>query len=47
MLHPQVPDKLRGTFLGMCSDPIIEHLVKLGVSAVEVLPIHYSPMIAI
>ncbi len=43
MLHPKVPDELRGTFLGMCSDPIVEHLVKLGVSAVEVLPIHYFP----
>lgn len=43
MLHPQVPENLRGTFLGMCSEPIVEHLVKLGVSAVEVLPIHFFP----
>ncbi|WP_377293760.1 glycogen debranching protein GlgX [Rhizobium sp. SG2393] len=41
MTHPHVPDELRGTFLGMCSDPIIEHLTKLGITAVEVLPIHY------
>ncbi|MFB2553537.1 glycogen debranching protein GlgX [Ensifer soli] len=39
MTHPQVPERLRGTFLGMCSEPIIDHLVKLGVSAVELLPI--------
>ncbi len=41
MLHPDVPDELRGTFLGMASDPIVDHLVKLGVSAVELLPIQY------
>lgn len=41
MTHPKVPDKLRGTFLGMCSDPIIDHLTKLGISAVELLPIQY------
>ncbi|QRM57390.1 glycogen debranching protein GlgX [Sinorhizobium sp. BG8] len=41
MTHPGVPEKLRGTFLGMCSDPIIEHLTKLGISAVELLPIQY------
>ena len=39
MTHPDVPDKLRGTFLGMCSEPIIEHLTKLGISAIELLPI--------
>lgn len=43
MTFPGVPDELRGTFLGMCSDPIIEHLTKLGVSAVELLPIQYFP----
>lgn len=41
MQHPGVPDHLRGTFLGMASDPIIEHLLKLGISAVELLPIQY------
>ena len=41
MTHPKVPDRLRGTFLGMCSEPIIEHLTKLGISAVELLPVQY------
>lgn len=41
MLHPDVPDHLRGTFLGMACDPIVDHLVKLGISAVELLPIQY------
>ncbi|KQV70509.1 glycogen debranching protein GlgX [Rhizobium sp. Root1220] len=43
MTHPKVPDRLRGTFLGMCSDPIVDHLVSLGISAVELLPIQYFP----
>ncbi|MBB3962542.1 glycogen debranching protein GlgX [Rhizobium metallidurans] len=43
MTHPDVPDELRGTFLGMCSEPIIDHLTKLGISAVELLPIQHFP----
>ncbi|MDQ3137462.1 MAG: glycogen debranching protein GlgX [Gemmatimonadota bacterium] len=40
MLHPGVPDALRGTYLGLCSDPILEHLRSLGITAVELLPVH-------
>ncbi len=40
MLHPEVPDGLRGTYLGLCSPPIIEHLRSLGVTAIELLPVH-------
>ncbi|HUR95802.1 MAG TPA: glycogen debranching protein GlgX [Gemmatimonadales bacterium] len=40
MLHPEVPRELRGTYLGLCSEPIIDHLRSLGVTAVELLPIH-------
>ena len=40
MLHPDVPDALRGTYLGLCSEPILRHLAALGVTAVELLPIH-------
>lgn len=43
MTHPGVPEDLRGTFMGMASDPIVEHLVDLGISAVELLPIQYFP----
>ncbi|HRK94828.1 MAG TPA: glycogen debranching protein GlgX [Rhodospirillales bacterium] len=39
-LHPEVPKAQRGTFAGLGSEPAIEHLVKLGVTAVELLPIH-------
>ncbi len=38
--HPDVPAELRGTYLGMASDPIIDHLVELGVTAVELMPVH-------
>ena len=40
MLHPGVPEELRGTYLGMASEPIIDHLLSLGVTAVELLPVH-------
>ncbi|HET6850035.1 MAG TPA: glycogen debranching protein GlgX [Gaiellales bacterium] len=40
MLHPGVPEALRGTYLGMASDPIIDHLLSLGVTAVELMPVH-------
>ncbi|MGH2635920.1 MAG: glycogen debranching protein GlgX, partial [Actinomycetota bacterium] len=38
--HPGVPPELRGTYLGMASDPILDHLLSLGVTAVELLPVH-------
>jgi glycogen operon protein len=41
MLHPGVPEGLRGTYLGLVSDPILEHLSGLGVTAVELLPVHH------
>ncbi|MCB0989923.1 MAG: glycogen debranching protein GlgX [Acidimicrobiales bacterium] len=40
MAHPDVPPGLRGTYAGMASEPIIEHLVNLGVTAVELMPVH-------
>jgi isoamylase len=40
MAHPDVPPALRGTYLGLASDPIIEHLERLGVTTIELLPIH-------
>jgi len=40
MLHPEIPDELRGTYLGMAQDPIIDHLVALGVTALELMPVH-------
>jgi len=40
MRHPGVPEHRRGTFLGVASDPIVDHLVGLGVTAVELMPVH-------
>ncbi len=38
--HPDVPEKLRGTYLGLASDAIIDHLQALGVTAIELMPVH-------
>ena len=38
--HPDVQPPLRGTFAGLAHPAVIEHLVKLGVTAIELLPIH-------
>jgi isoamylase len=40
-LHPEVPKHLRGTYAGMASEPVIRHLQKMGVTAVELMPVHY------
>jgi isoamylase len=39
-LHPEVPEELRGTYAGLSHPAVIEHLQGLGVTAVELLPIH-------
>lgn len=39
--HPEVPEDKRGTYSGLASDAAIQHLQSLGVTAVELLPIHY------
>jgi len=36
---PQVPENLRGTFLGLAAEPAIAHLKRLGVTALELLPV--------
>jgi len=38
--HPRVPEMLRGRYLGIASEPVVEHLVKLGITAIELLPVH-------
>jgi isoamylase len=40
MRHPGVPPELRGTYAGVAHPVIIEHLQKLGVTAIELLPVH-------
>jgi isoamylase len=41
MRHPDLPEEHRGTYLGVASEPIVEHLRSLGVTAVELLPVHH------
>ena len=38
--HPDVPEEIRGTYAGMAHPAIIEHLTQLGVTAVELMPVH-------
>jgi glycogen operon protein len=40
MRHPGVPEKLRGTYAAIAEPAIIEHLVSLGVTSIELLPVH-------
>ena len=40
-LHPDVREDLRGTYAGLASDEAIAHLRSLGVTAVELLPVHH------
>ncbi|WP_267897834.1 glycogen debranching protein GlgX [Pseudotabrizicola alkalilacus] len=42
-LHPGVDRPLRGSYLALASDPVIAHLQKLGVTAVELLPVQAFP----
>ena len=39
--HSEVPAHLRGTHLGLASEPAIRHLTQLGVTAVELMPVHH------
>jgi isoamylase len=39
-LWPGLPDELRGTFEALAAEPVLEHLTSLGVTAVELLPVH-------
>ena len=39
--HPEVPEPLRGTYLGVACEPILRHLEAMGVTAIELLPVHY------
>ena len=38
--HPDVPEDLRGSYAGIASPAIIEHLQRLGVTAIELMPVH-------
>ena len=38
--HPDVPPGYRGTYAGLASEPVIQHLKQLGITAVELMPVH-------
>ena len=40
MLHPAVPPEQRGTYAGLAHPAVIDHLLDLGVTAVELMPVH-------
>ncbi len=40
-LHPKVPEHLRGTYAGLAHPAAIEHLTRLGVTTVELMPVHH------
>jgi isoamylase len=40
MNHPEVPPELRGTYAGLATAPVIDHLLRMGVTAVELMPVH-------
>jgi isoamylase len=41
MRHPDVPERQRGTYGALASEPILRHLHHLGVTAVELMPVHH------
>jgi isoamylase len=40
MNNPQVPEEIRGTYAGVAHPAVVEHLTRLGVTAIELLPVH-------
>ncbi|MCZ2830564.1 glycogen debranching protein GlgX [Modestobacter sp. VKM Ac-2986] len=40
MTHPRVPEDLRGTYAGVAHPAVIEHLTELGITAIELMPVH-------
>ena len=41
MHHPGVPENLRGTYAGLAHPTVVDHLVGLGITAVELMPTHH------
>jgi len=39
MLHPRIPKRLRGTYAGLCHPVMVEHLQRLGITAIELMPV--------
>jgi glycogen operon protein len=39
-LHPGVPEELRGTYAGLAHPAVVQHLTRLGITAIELMPVH-------
>ncbi|QMU75969.1 glycogen debranching protein GlgX [Streptacidiphilus sp. PB12-B1b] len=39
-LHPGIPEEIRGTYAGIAHPAVIEHLARLGITALELMPVH-------
>ncbi|AXI77015.1 glycogen debranching protein GlgX [Peterkaempfera bronchialis] len=39
-LHPGIPEEIRGSYAGIAHPAVVEHLVDLGVTAIELMPVH-------
>lgn len=40
-LHPDIPEEIRGTYAGLTHPAVIEHLQRLGITAIELMPVHH------
>ena len=40
LMHPGIPKHLRGTYAGLATAPVIEHLARLGITTLELMPVH-------
>ncbi|MFC4453152.1 glycogen debranching protein GlgX [Deinococcus sonorensis] len=40
MLHPDVPEELRGTYAGIATEPVLQYLKTLGITTIELMPVH-------
>ncbi len=40
-LNKEIPEELRGTYAALGSEPVVRHLKKLGVTALELMPVHH------
>jgi isoamylase len=38
--HPEVPEAMRGTYAGLATKPVVQYLKRLGITAVELMPVH-------
>jgi glycogen operon protein len=41
MLHPDVPEDIRGSYAGLAHPAVLAHLKKIGITAIELLPVHF------